>query len=79
MEFKNDYPVESLFHTGPGSGLNKLRISFHYTIGTKLVPYDFRSRNHTLKFKITCSLDKLSMLEKQKVYKRELPPPVVLL
>ena len=78
LEFKNDYPVESLFYRGPENGLKKLRIRFYYTIGTKLVPYDFRSRNHTLKFKITCSLDKLSMLEKQKVYTMELPPPVEL-
>ena len=78
LEFKNDYPVESLFHKGPESAIKKLKISFYYTIGTKLVPYDFRSRNHTLKFKITCNLDKLSTLEKQKVYIRELPPPVEL-
>lgn len=76
LEFKNDYPVESLFHKGIENGIKKLRIQFYYTIGTKLVPYDFRSRNHTLKFKITCSLDKLSILEKQKVYIKELPPAV---
>jgi hypothetical protein len=78
LTFKDDYPVEYYFHQGPESSISEIRIEFFYTIGTRLVPYDFGMRNHTLKFKITCSLDKLSPLKDQKVYKKILPPPVEL-
>lgn len=78
LDYCDDYPIEHSFHKGSINGVKRMRIRFYYTIGTKLVPYDFRSRNHTLKFKITCELDKLSLLEKQKVYTKKLPPPVEL-
>lgn len=74
--YTGEYPIEEAFHKGPEKGISELRIRFYYNIGSKLVPYDFGKRNHTIKFKITCSLDKLSTLEKQKVYKKVLPPPV---
>jgi hypothetical protein len=78
LTFKDDYPVECYFHKGPESSISRFRIQFFYTIGTKLVPYDFGMRNHTLKFKITCSLDKFKTLKNQKIYNKVLPPPVKL-
>jgi hypothetical protein len=74
--YTGEYPIEEMFHKGPEKSISELRIRFYYTIGSKLVPYDFGKRNHTLKFKFTCSLDKLSTLEKQIVYEKVLPPPV---
>ena len=76
LTFKHDYPVECYFHKGPESSISRFRIQFFYTIGARLVPYDFGMRNHTLKFKITCSLDKLKTLKDQKIYSKVLPPPV---
>jgi hypothetical protein len=76
--YTNQYPIEEDFQKGPEKSIKELRIRFYYTLGTKLVPYSFGSRNHTLKFKITCALDKRSTLEKQKVYRNKLPPPIKL-
>lgn len=74
----DDDPVIHFFHKGPEKSIDQLRIRFYYNIGSKLIPYDFRSRNHTLKFRVTCSLDKLSSLSVDKPLVHELPPPVEL-
>ena len=74
----NDDPVTHFFHKGPEKSISQLRIRFYYNVGSKLIPYDFRSRNHTLKFRVTCSLDKLSSLAVEKPIVQELPPPVEL-
>ena len=74
----NDDPVTHFFHKGPEKSIDQLRIRFYYNIGSKLIPYDFRSRNHTLKFRVTCSLDKLSSLRVEGPIAQELPPPVEL-
>ena len=74
--FAEDYPLEERFHRGSEKSIRELRIRFYYSIGTKLLPYDFGNRNHTLKFEINCSLDKLKTLETNKPIKNELPPPV---
>ena len=78
LTFKDDYPIESKFNKGSESSISEFKVQFFYTIGTRLVPYDFGMRNHTLKFKITCSLDKFKPLKDQKVYNKILPPPVEL-
>jgi len=74
----NDDPVTHFFHKGPEKSIDQLRIRFYYNVGSKLIPYDFRSRNHTLKFRVTCSLDKLSSLRVEGPVAQELPPPVEL-
>ena len=81
--FTGGYPIEDYFNKGPESVINKLRIRFYYTIGGKLIPYDFANKNHTLKFKITCNLDKLQALKDDQVISDEiqkelyeLPPPI---
>lgn len=76
--FNEDYPVEQKFYKGPEKSIRYLRVRFYYTIGTKLVPYDFGNRNHTLKFQITCNLDKLSTQIGHKVFTKQLPSPVEL-
>lgn len=74
----NDDPVTHFFHKGAEKSISQLRIRFYYNIGSKLIPYDFRFRNHTLKFRVTCSLDKLASLSIEKPIVQELPPPVEL-
>ena len=63
--YQGGYPIEDYFSKGPEASITKLRFRFYYTIGGKLIPYDFRLKNHTLKFKITCNLDKLNVMSKQ--------------
>lgn len=73
----NDDPITHFFHRGNEKSISQLRIRFYYNVGSKLIPYDFRSRNHTLKFRVRCSLDKLSSLEMQtEIRDDSLPPPV---
>lgn len=72
------YHIQDEFIKGFEKNITSFHISFYYSIGTKLIPYDFGNRNHTLKFKIYCSLDKLNILKDQKVYEKQLPPPVKL-
>lgn len=69
-----DDSVEHRFYKGPEKSIDELRVRFYYNNGTKLIPYDFGSRNHLLKFEIDCSIEKLSSL----IYEDppELPPPV---
>jgi len=76
LEFTDQYPVRSLFTKGAEQSISSLDLKFYYTVGTKLVPYDFRNKNHTLKFKITCGLDKLNLLKDTVVIPKVLPPIV---
>jgi len=76
--YTNQYPIEENFYKSPEKSISELRVRFYYTLGTKLVPYDFGNRNHTLKFKITCALEKRSTLDKQNTYTKKLPPPIKL-
>lgn len=72
-----DDPVEYYFHEGKFKSIDRLRIRFFYINGSRLVPYDFGKRNLFLKFRVTCSLDKLEPLKDQQSEKPiELPPPV---
>lgn len=78
MTYKGpDDPVEYYFHEGKFKSIDRLRIRFYYINGSRLVPYDFGNRNLFLKFRVTCSLDKLEPLKAQGTEKPpELPPPV---
>jgi len=59
----------------PNLNIDDIRVRMYWNNGTKLVPYDFGSRNHILKFDITCETDRFN-----KVYETspvdELPVPV---
>lgn len=78
MSYKGpDDPVEYYFHEGRFKSIDRLRIRFYYINGSRLIPYDFSNRNLFLKFRVTCSLDKLKPLKEQQSEKpSELPPPV---
>jgi len=65
-----DDPIVHEFHSGPLKVMDTLRVDFFYMSQGRLVPYDFRNRNHSLKFKITCSTDRLEHLPR-------VTPPVV--
>ena len=78
MTYKGpDDPVEYYFHEGRFKSIDRLRIRIYYINGSRLVPYDFGNRNLFLKFRVTCSLDKLEPLKDQQSVKPvDLPPPV---
>lgn len=57
-----DDPIVHEFHSGPQKVMDSLRVEFFYMSQGRLVPYDFRNRNHSLKFKLTCSTDRLEHL-----------------
>ena len=65
--------VEHCFNTGILKTLQNLRLEFFYSSAGKLIPYDFRNSNYSLKFKIKCSKEKvLSKLSRD----ISLPPPI---
>ena len=78
MTYKGpDDPVEYYFHEGKFKSIDRLRIRFYYINGSRLIPYDFGNRNLFLKFRVTCSLDKLEPLKDQDGQRPQaLPSPV---
>ena len=73
----DDDPIVHRFRRCPKKCIDKLHIEFFYNNGTELLPYDFGSKDHILKFEFECRIDKL---ESQSVSDLEpmsqLPPPV---
>lgn len=59
-----DYDVKHEFLKGAQKKITSLRVKFFYKENNKLIPYDFRGRDHTVKLKITCSTDRLANLPK---------------
>lgn len=57
-----DDPIVHEFHSGPQKVMDTLRVDFFYMSQGRLVPYDFRNREHSLKFKLVCSTDRLEHL-----------------
>jgi hypothetical protein len=70
--------VEEKFLKGPEHSIEKLRFRFYWNNCNKLIPYEFGGRNHILKIKITCSLNKLESLSAQKADLPSLPDPIKL-
>jgi hypothetical protein len=65
-----EYPVQKL-------NIRTIRIRFYWNNGTKLIPYDFGTRNHMLQFNITCETDRLvKTYPDSPAVVGELPPPV---
>lgn len=62
-----DDPIVHEFYSGPQKVMDALRVDFFYMSQGRLVPYDFRNRDHSLKFKITCSTDRLEHLPRVRV------------
>ena len=79
MQFSGaDDPLIHEFHSGTQKIIDSLRIEFFYMSHGKLIPYDFRNQEHTLKFEITCSTDRLENLTRNVVPQElTLPPPIV--
>lgn len=74
-----DDPVVHEFHSGTQKVMDSLKIEFFYMSHGRLIPYNFRNQEHSLKFKITCSMDRLENLSRVKeedVEGLKLPPPV---
>ena len=72
-----DDPVVHDLYTAPQPVMDSLKIEFFYMSHGRLIPYDFRNIDHSLKFKITCSKDRLENLARY-VEPEELvlPPPI---
>lgn len=66
-----DDPIVHEFHSGPQKVMDTLRVDFFYMSQGRLVPYDFRNREHSLKFKLTCSTDRLEHLPRVPVPRAE--------
>ena len=60
----NDDHLIHHFHSGPLKILTGIRVEFFYMSHGRLIPYDFMNQDHTLKFEIMCSTDKLKNLTK---------------
>ncbi len=78
VNFKGvDDPMVHEFHSGPQKIIDSLKIEFFYMSHGRLIPYDFRNQEHTLKFEITCSTDRLENLTRDVVPQElTLPPPI---
>ena len=76
----NDDPVRNMFFRGTEGAIETLDIKFFCNNFKQVFPYDFKLRNHILKFEVTCSLDKLSLNKGNDSDKRliELPPKMKL-
>lgn len=66
----------SISYKVPNINVNDIRIRMYWNNGTKLVPYDFGSRNHMLKFDIECETDRFNKVYEVSESVDELPPPV---
>ena len=60
----------------PNLNVDEIRLRFYWNNGTKLIPYDFGTRNHMLKFELTCENDRFSKVYEENTQVDELPPPV---
>ena len=60
----SDDPLIHRFHSGSQKSISELGIEFLYLNNGILTQYDFGNADHTLKFKITCSTDKLEVSSK---------------
>lgn len=78
VNFKGaDDPLVHEFHSGPQKVMDSLKVEFFYMSHGKLIPYDFRYQEHTLKFEITCSTDRLENLPREVIPEEfTLPPPI---
>lgn len=78
LDFRgNDDPLVYEFHGGTQKVMDTLKIEFFYMSDGKLIPYDFRNQEHSLKFQITCSTDRLENLTRLvEPEEMVLPPPI---
>ena len=74
----NDDPVRHNFYRGGESFIESFHVRFYCNNFDEIHPYDFKLRNHILKFQITCNLDKLAINKEfaQNEKMVALPPPL---
>jgi len=72
--------VRQNFKSSPLKTITKLNVNFLFNNFDSVLPYDFKLRNHILKFEITCSLDKLIVTKENENVKKmiDLPPALKL-
>jgi hypothetical protein len=59
----SDDPLIHRFHSGAQKSITELSLEFLYLNSGVLTSYDFGATNHTLKFEVKCSTDKLENLK----------------
>lgn len=72
----SDDPLIHRFHSGAQKSIKELGIEFMYLDGGELTRYDFGTNDHTLKFEIKCSTDKLENLSKVPEKVEEMMTPI---
>ena len=73
----NDDPVTHQFAGGAQKQIDSLKIEWFYKANNKLVPVDFRDRDHAIKLTLSCETDKLKPLSKKfEMLSKKLPVPV---
>ena len=70
----SDDPLIHRFHSGSQKSISELGIEFLYLNNGILTQYDFGNADHTLKFKVTCSTDKLEVSSKRPYTDKEPKP-----
>lgn len=70
-----DDPIEYTFRSGKIKTLKSLKFEFFYSDNGRLIPYDFRNSEYSLKLKIKCSRDRFKNLLKLN-RDTSLPPPI---
>jgi len=71
-----DDAVTHDFKLGSHKEISQLRVEFFYKENNKLIPIDFRGRDHALKLKITGNTDKLAGTSREVEHDLDLPPPI---
>jgi len=75
--FSNDDPVTHEFTGGAQKQIDSLRIEWFYKENNKLVPVDFRDRDHAVKLRLSCETDRRKPLSKKfEMLSKKLPTPV---
>ena len=72
----SDDPLIHRFHSGAQKSITELGLEFFYLNNGVLTSYNFGAADHTLKFEVTCSTDKLENLKvdiPEKVEEEEKP------
>ena len=75
--YSSDDPVIHEFTGGAQKHIDSLRVQWFYKSNNKLVPVDFRDRDHAIKLALSCETDKLKPLSKKfEMLSKKLPAPV---
>ena len=62
---RDDDTVTHRFVEGPYQQMDTLKIEWFYKLNNKLIPCDFRQRDHAIKFSAVCETDRLKTLSRK--------------